>query len=83
MVKKLVSYKVLIMRNECVSCGNCIGICPEYFEFDVDDLSHLKNSKRIDENDELELEDVDCCLDAAISCPVTCIHVYEDEEEIS
>ncbi len=82
-MKKLASYKVLIMRNECVSCGNCIALCPEYFEFDEDDLSHLKNSKRIDENDEIEFDDVNCCLDAALSCPVTCIHVYEDGEEIS
>ena len=79
----MASYRVIINRNECVSCGNCIGMCPEYFEFDEDNLSHLKGSRRTEANDELEVDNADCCIDAAISCPVTCIHVYEDGEEIT
>lgn len=77
------SYKVVVERIECTSCGNCEEECPEYFEIDGEGLSHIKGSERIDDNDELELDDADCCLDAALSCPVVCIHVYEDGEEIS
>ena len=77
------SYKVVVERNKCTSCGNCEEECPEYFELDGEGLSHLLKSERIGENDELEVEDPDCCLDAALSCPVVCIHVYEDGEEIS
>ncbi len=76
-------YKVVIERDKCTSCENCVEECPEYFELDDEGLSHLIESKRVDDNDELELEDADCCLDAALSCPVVCIHVYQDGEEIS
>lgn len=80
----MASYKVVVERDECTSCGNCEDECPEFFEIDDEGLSHLKGSKRTDNNDELEVEDSECCLDAALSCPVVCIHVYdEDGEEIS
>lgn len=72
------TYKVIIERNQCSSCGNCQIDCPEFFEMDQEGLAHLKGSKRVNSADELELEDVKCCLDAALSCPVLCIHVFED-----
>lgn len=81
--EKMASYKVIIKRNECVSCGNCTSSCPDYYEFDDMGISHLKGSDRVENDDVLELEDIDCCLDAALSCPVQCIHVYEDDEEIT
>lgn len=52
-------YKVVIERDKCTSCENCVEECPEYFELDDEGLSHLIGSKRVDDNDELELEDVD------------------------
>ena len=79
----MASYKVVVERNKCTSCGNCEDECPELFELDEKGLSHLKNSDRIDDNDELEIDDPDCSLDAALSCPVACIHVYEDGEEMT
>lgn len=77
------TYKVIIERNQCSSCGNCQIDCPEFFEMDQEGLAHLKGSKRVNSADELELEDVKCCLDAALSCPVLCIHVFEDGKELS
>jgi len=79
----MTSYKVVVERNECTSCGNCEDECPEHFKIDAEGLSHLLNSARIGDNDELEMEESDCVLEAALSCPVVCIHVYEDGEEIS
>jgi len=77
------TFKVVIERIDCTSCGNCELECPKYFEIDPEGLAHLKESKRVNKNDVLELNDADCCLDAALSCPAVCIHVYEDGEEIS
>ncbi len=79
----MTSYKVVVERNECTSCGNCEEECPEYFEIDAEGLSHLLNSARKGDNDELEVDESDCVLEAAFSCPVVCIHVYEDGKEIS
>ena len=50
---------------------------------DQEGLAHLKGSNRINNSDELELEEIKCCLDAALSCPVLCIHVFEDGEEVT
>ncbi|HTX60855.1 MAG TPA: ferredoxin, partial [Methanobacterium sp.] len=75
------TMKVVVERSECTSCGNCEEECPKYFEIDQEGLSHIPGSERVGDNDELELDDADCCLDAALSCPVVCIHVYEDGEE--
>lgn len=43
-----------------------------------DGFSHLKGSKKIGENEEREMDDVKCNIEAAESCPATCIHVYEN-----
>lgn len=77
------TYKVVIVRDECVSCGICTNTCPDFYEFDDAGLAHLLNSERVENNDELELEDISCCLDAAKACPVHCIHVYENGEEVT
>jgi len=78
---EIMTYRVEIDRGRCISCASCIEVCPDFFEFDDDDLSHLKGSERTDDNvDVLELEDADCTQDAAFGCPVNIIHVYEDGE---
>ena len=74
-------YKIVLERKMCTSCGTCEDTCPEFFELIDDGLSHIKGSK-IGDVEEIEIEDADCALDAAETCPVMCIHVYEDGEEI-
>jgi ferredoxin len=76
------NFKIILERNMCTSCGNCVDNCPELWEIAEDGFSHLKKSKIVDENEELELDNLKCSLKAAKSCPVSIIHVYQDDEEI-
>ncbi len=69
--------KIEIERPMCISCGNCIDNCPELFEFDDDGFSTLIGSERVGDNDELEIEEAGCAIDAEESCPVSIIHVYQ------
>ena len=69
--------KIEIERPMCISCGNCIDICPEMFEYGDDGLSTLKEGERVGDNDEREIENPGCAVDAEASCPVSIIHVYD------
>lgn len=71
--------KIEIERPMCISCGNCIETCPELFEFDDDGLSTLKDGQRVGDNDEKEIYDPGCAVEAESGCPVSIIHVYNME----
>jgi ferredoxin len=75
-------FKAEIERQLCISCESCVNICPEFWEMAPDGFSHLKGSKKIGENEEREVDDVSCNIDAAENCPATCIHVYENGKKI-
>ncbi|MGA2363647.1 MAG: ferredoxin [Candidatus Aminicenantales bacterium] len=76
------SYKVEIERPLCIACENCVAICPEFWEMAGDGLSHLIDSTGVGENEELEMDDVKCNIAAAESCPVTCIHVFNEGKKL-
>ena len=75
-------FKLVVDRDRCTSCGSCEDLCPELFELDDGGISHFIGSKRVEYNDELEMEEEKCSLDAAESCPVMIIHVYENGEDL-
>jgi ferredoxin len=75
-------YLVVVERDKCTSCGTCEDTCPELFELDEKSLAHIIGSERNGDKDELQTENKDCSLDAADSCPVICIHIYENGQEI-
>ena len=33
--------KVKVDQDSCISCGYCVGNCPEVFDFDENGLSHV------------------------------------------
>lgn len=74
-------FKIVLERKKCTSCGTCEDTCPEIFELIDDGLSHIKGAN-VEDVEELEIEDANCSVDAAEVCPVMCIHVYENGEEI-
>lgn len=78
----MAKYKVELIREECTACESCVEECPDFFEMADDGWSHMKNSKRMGSNDELDLDDLGCMMKAAEACPVTIVHVYEGGNKI-
>ena len=62
--------KVTIETEDCIGCESCVEICPEVFEFDEE------SEKAVVILSEGGPED---CIEEAIeTCPVECIHWYDN-----
>lgn len=71
--------KIIHQRKKCLGCGACAAICPKFFEInEKDGLAVLKNSKKVGENFELEIDKIYCLKDAAEACPVGIIKIKTD-----
>ena len=65
--------KIKLEREKCIGCGSCQAICAKYFELQEDGKSHIVGAEK-KENEELEVEKIDCAIAAAEACPAQCIH---------
>lgn len=74
-------YRLELDRTMCISCGNCIDSCPELFEFGYDGISSIIGAEASDTQIR-ELENPLCSEKAASNCPVMCIKLYRDGEEL-
>ena len=54
------------VNEDCISCGMCINICPQVFDYDADGLSHV-----IGDADKY----VDKVRESAEVCPVNAIEI--------
>jgi ferredoxin len=70
----MAKYKVEIDREQCTGCMACNAACPENFEM-KDDASGMPKA----EPKKAEVDEINCCMDAAQVCPVNCIHITEME----
>lgn len=65
-------------RENCIGCGSCASLCPEFWSMDADGKSMLKGAVEGGPGwFELELREADlgCNRRAAESCPVSVIHI--------
>lgn len=69
--------KIILKRPQCIFCGSCAAVCPEYFEMAEDNLSHLKGSTINDGDEILEVAEdkIGCAKEATEVCPVQIIEV--------
>lgn len=63
--------RVVVDKDTCIGSASCVAIAPDLFELDDDGKAVVK--------DGASLEDVIEVLDAAKSCPVDAIIVYDTE----
>lgn len=63
--------KKLKVNENCIGCGACVSMAPNYFEFNEEGLS-VAIKKEISKEDEEEV------MDASSSCPVDAIEVTEE-----
>jgi ferredoxin len=79
-------FKIEHNRPECIGCGACAAVCPDFWFMDEKDgKSHLKGATDTKKDNEivlevLELSDLKCNKDAAESCPVNIIHITDMEK---
>jgi ferredoxin len=75
----MAKYKVLHYKSECIGCGACAAICPEFWEMDDEGISKLRNSISVDDHFELEItsESIKAMnQEAADACPAQVIKIH-------
>lgn len=72
-------YEVILEREDCTMCGNCVELDETLFTFDDDDLATIVGSTRDEDIDELEIDDIELYKEAADCCSGQCIEVYDNE----
>jgi ferredoxin len=78
----MAKYKILHNYDECISCGACAAICPEFWEMDDEGIAHLKESVKVDNHWELIITTEDSKArnqEAAEACPVDIIKIEKIE----
>ena len=70
--------KVKHDRPNCIGCGACAAVAPDFFEMADDGKSQLKNGKKLDGDQwerEFEEKDLNTVQEAADACPVNIISI--------
>ena len=70
-------YTIKHDRENCIGCGACPIMAPDFWEMDDDGKSNLINSK--DNERVIDDKDFNANLEAAESCPVEVIHIMNNE----
>ena len=73
-------------RANCIGCGACAAISPEYLEMNDDGKADIKEAKKKDAKGDhteriIEDKDLDKVKEAAESCPVNILHLKKENGE--
>ena len=52
----MVKWKILHFKEECISCGACAAILPDFWEMDDEGMAQLKGSTKIEDHWEKIIE---------------------------
>ena len=73
--------KIIHNKKECISCGACAAICPDYWEMDDEGMAKLKGAKAVNSHWELEIKTEEAKAinqEASDVCPVGIIKIEKD-----
>jgi ferredoxin len=73
-------YKLQHNKADCIGCGACEAIAPDFFEVKDDGKVQLKGGKETGKDiweKDIEEKDFQINKDAADSCPVNVIHIIK------
>lgn len=77
-------YKIIHFKKDCISCGACAAICPEFWEMDEEGLAQLREGVEVEGRWEREINSEDERArnqDAADACPVQIIKVAANDKK--
>lgn len=72
------NFKIIHHKQDCISCGACAAIAPEFWVMDEQGLAHLKESQPVNSHWELGVSTEEERVqnqEAADCCPVNIIKV--------
>ena len=76
------TYTLQHNRPECIGCGACAVIAPDFWEMDDDSKSDIINGEDKPngwQERKIGEDDFEENMEAAESCPVEVIHIIDDE----
>lgn len=68
----MAKYKIEQDHDGCIGCGACVAVCPENWEMKDDNKSAPKKT-------EISEDEFECNNNAATGCPVSVIHIINEE----
>lgn len=77
-------FKVKHFKKECICCGACAAICPDFWEMDEEGFAQMKGGSPVNDHWEMiidSLADKTSNQEAADACPVQIIKIEEIEED--
>ena len=78
-------YKLQHNKADCIGCGACEAVAPDFFEMKDDGKVQLKGGKETGKDiweRDIEEKDFQTVKDAADSCPVNVIHIVKDGKKV-
>ncbi|PIZ51554.1 ferredoxin [Candidatus Woesearchaeota archaeon CG_4_10_14_0_2_um_filter_33_13] len=76
----MIKYNILHYKEDCISCGACAAICPDFWEMDEEGMAHLKESHKVEDHWERQINSEDSRArnqEAAEACPVNIIKLQK------
>lgn len=58
--------KIKVNKENCISCGLCMNMCPDYFKFDDNNKSEVIKQPKNEQEENIVKQAVDSCPVGAI-----------------